>query len=91
MNSLLLACEWTVAVVQLPSYGFLLLAIPVAGVLAIKLGGLTGAKAPKKSQGWIPSGDVDENGLPLMARANTASPEAQMRAAVAAYQPRSRR
>jgi hypothetical protein len=91
MNHLLLTCDWTVSIVHLPSYGLLLLAIPLVGLLAIKFGGLSGAGTQKKAQAWIPSGEFDENGLPLMARERNASHEARMRAAMAAYQPRTRR
>lgn len=84
-----LNCTATLA--QLPSKGLFLFLAPLLFLVVVKLytSSRTGSTKKTPTQ-WINSGELDENGLPLMARASSASDAARYRAAMAAYQPRKR-
>lgn len=90
MNQALLTGDWA-AMIHIPPYGFLLLALPLIGLLALKLGGAKRPDTRRKGEAWIPTGQYDEDGLPLMARENSAPVDARMRAAMAAYDSKGRR
>jgi hypothetical protein len=90
MNHALLAFDWTATAMHIPSYGFLLLIVPLVGLMALKMSGQKQSASNRKAQAWIPTGECDENGLPLMARERNAPHEARMRAAMAAYEAKNR-
>ncbi|HVZ83198.1 MAG TPA: hypothetical protein VG893_05940 [Terracidiphilus sp.] len=91
MNHLLLSFDWTTASMHIPSYALLLLAIPLVGLVIVKFGSSAKSGSAKKAQTWIPTGEYDDDGLPIMAREKDASHEARMRVAMASYQSRTRR
>lgn len=77
---------------HLPKFGLLLVLTPLLFIVFMKfyltLRTGSGKKTPAR---WIASGDLDENGLPMLARAHEASEAARFRAAMAAANPRRRR
>lgn len=79
----------TAMLAQLPSKGLFLFLTPLLFLVGIKLyiSMRTGSTKKTPTQ-WITSGEYDENGLPLLARANSANDAARYRAAMAAYKPR---
>ena len=81
----------TAMLAQSPSKSLFLFLAPLLFLIAIKLYlSMRTGSAKKTPTQWINSGELDENGLPLLARANSASDAARYRAAMAAYQPRKR-
>ncbi|HWT66427.1 MAG TPA: hypothetical protein VN151_09955 [Terracidiphilus sp.] len=84
-----LNCTATLA--QLPTKGLFLFLAPLLFLVAMKLYlSMRTGSAKKTPTQWINSGEYDENGLPMLARAHSASDAARYRAAMAAYQPRKR-
>lgn len=76
---------------NLPNKGLILFLAPLLFLIAMKLFlSMRTGSAKKTPTQWINSGEYDENGLPLLARAQSASDAARYRATMAAYQSRKR-
>jgi hypothetical protein len=88
-DSLGLNCASVLA--DLPNKGLLIFLTPLLFLIAMKLFvSMRTGPAKKAPTQWITSGELDENGLPLLARQQNADDAARYRAAMAAYQPRKR-
>lgn len=92
MNLVAMTSDTPALLAHLPKYGLLLVLIPLLFVVLMKLFlALRTGSARRAPAQWIVSGEYDEDGLPTLARARSASDAARFHAAMATYKPRNGR
>jgi hypothetical protein len=92
MNFDLSGSNGSALLAHLPMHGLTLLLFPLLSLVAIKLWlAMRTGSGKKTPTQWVLTGDHDDNGLPQLARATSVSPEARLRAEIAAYKSRNTR